>query len=244
MFKDIYTGGIRWIRIDKYLCDNAGLSRSEAKKAVLSSKVTINNIPVKRCEAKLLEGTDTVTLNGDPIIYEKYSYYMLNKPSGYVSANSDSREKTVIELFSSEKKKNLACVGRLDKDTTGLLLVTNDGELIHKLISPRKNVFKDYLVTIVKPLTVEDIKALEEGVDINDPTLTKPAKVRVIDDNNIILSITEGRFHQVKRMLIAVGNAVVKLKRISEGSLKLDDSLSEGQYRKLTPDEIDMLKAL
>ena len=232
------------IRIDKYLCDNAGLSRSEAKKAVLSSKVTINNIPVKRCEAKLLEGTDTVTLNGDPIIYEKYSYYMLNKPSGYVSANSDSREKTVIELFSSEKKKNLACVGRLDKDTTGLLLVTNDGELIHKLISPRKNVFKDYLVTIVKPLTVEDIKALEEGVDINDPTLTKPAKVRIIDDNNIILSITEGRFHQVKRMLIAVGNAVVKLKRISEGSLKLDDSLSEGQYRKLTPDEIDMLKAL
>ena len=232
------------IRIDKYLCDNAGLSRSEAKKAVLSSKVTINNIPVKRCEAKLLEGTDTVTLNGNPIIYEKYSYYMLNKPSGYVSANSDSREKTVIELFSSEKKKNLACVGRLDKDTTGLLLVTNDGELIHKLISPRKNVFKDYLVTIVKPLTVEDIKALEEGVDINDPTLTKPAKVRVIDDNNIILSITEGRFHQVKRMLIAVGNAVVKLKRISEGSLKLDDSLSEGQYRKLNPDEIDMLKAL
>ncbi len=232
------------IRIDKYLCDNAGLSRSEAKKAVLSSKVTINNIPVKRCEAKLLEGNDTVTLNGDPIIYEKYSYYMLNKPSGYVSANSDSREKTVIELFSSEKKKNLACVGRLDKDTTGLLLVTNDGELIHKLISPRKNVFKDYLVTIVKPLTVEDIKALEEGVDINDPTLTKPAKVRVIDDNNIILSIAEGRFHQVKRMLIAVGNAVVKLKRISEGSLKLDDSLSEGQYRKLTPDEIDMLKAL
>ncbi len=232
------------IRIDKYLCDNAGLSRSEAKKAVLSSKVTINNIPVKRCEAKLLEGTDTVTLNGDPIIYEKYSYYMLNKPSGYVSANSDSREKTVIELFSSEKKKNLACVGRLDKDTTGLLLVTNDGELIHKLISPRKNVFKDYLVTIVKALTVEDIKALEEGVDINDPALTRPAKVRVIDDNNIILSITEGRFHQVKRMLIAVGNAVVKLKRISEGSLKLDDSLSEGQYRKLTPDEIDMLKAL
>ncbi len=232
------------IRIDKYLCDNAGLSRSEAKKAVLSSKVTINNIPVKRCEAKLLEGNDTVTLNGDPIIYEKYSYYMLNKPSGYVSANSDSREKTVIELFSSEKKKNLACVGRLDKDTTGLLLVTNDGELIHKLISPRKNVFKDYLVTIVKPLTVEDIKALEEGVDINDPTLTKPAKVRVIDDNNIILSIAEGRFHQVKRMLIAVGNAVVKLKRISEGSLKLDDSLSEGQYRKLTPDEIDMLKVL
>jgi len=232
------------IRIDKYLCNNAGLSRSEAKKAVLSSKVTINNIPVKRCEAKLLEGTDTVTLNGDPIIYEKYSYYMLNKPSGYVSANSDSREKTVIELFSSEKKKNLACVGRLDKDTTGLLLVTNDGELIHKLISPRKNVFKDYFVTIVKPLTVEDIKALEEGVDINDPTLTKPAKVRVIDDNNIILSIAEGRFHQVKRMLIAVGNAVVKLKRISEGSLKLDDSLSEGQYRKLTPDEIDMLKAL
>lgn len=232
------------IRIDKYLCDNAGLSRSEAKKAVLSSKVTINNIPVKRCEAKLLEGTDTVTLNGNPIIYEKYSYYMLNKPSGHVSANSDSREKTVIELFSSEKKKNLACVGRLDKDTTGLLLVTNDGELIHKLISPRKNVFKDYLVTIVKPLTVEDIKALEEGVDINDPTLTKPAKVRVIDDNNIILSITEGRFHQVKRMLIAVGNAVVKLKRISEGPLKLDDSLSEGQYRKLTPDEIDMLKAL
>ncbi|MCR5117185.1 MAG: 16S rRNA pseudouridine(516) synthase [Lachnospiraceae bacterium] len=235
---------MRLIRIDKYLCDNAGLSRSEAKKAVLSSKVTINNIPVKRCEAKLLEGTDTVTLNGDPIIYEKYSYYMLNKPSGYVSANSDSREKTVIELFSSEKKKNLACVGRLDKDTTGLLLVTNDGELIHKLISPRKNVFKDYLVTIVKALTVEDIKALEEGVDINDPALTRPAKVRVIDDNNIILSITEGRFHQVKRMLIAVGNAVVKLKRISEGSLKLDDSLSEGQYRKLTPDEIDMLKAL
>lgn len=227
------------IRIDKYLCDNAGLSRSEAKKAVLSSKVTINNIPVKRCEAKLLEGTDTVTLNGDPIIYEKYSYYMLNKPSGYVSANSDSREKTVIELFSSEKKKNLACVGRLDKDTTGLLLVTNDGELIHKLISPRKNVFKDYLVTIVKPLTGDDIKSLEEGVDINDPTLTKPAKVRVIDDNNIILSITEGRFHQVKRMLIAVGNAVVKLKRISEGSLNLTI-----RYRKDSTESLHLMRSI
>ena len=232
------------IRIDKYLCDNAGLSRSEAKKAVLSSKVTINNIPVKRCEAKLLEGTDTVTLNGEPVTYEKYSYYMLNKPTGYVSANSDSKEKTIMDLLSSEKKKNLSCVGRLDKDTTGLLLITNDGELLHRLISPKKNVYKDYLVTIVKPLTDKDIKALQEGVDINDPTPTKPAKVKVIDDSNIVLSITEGRFHQVKRMLIAVGNAVVKLKRLSEGPLKLDESLSEGSYRKLTAEEIDLLKTL
>ena len=244
------------IRIDKYLCDNAGLSRSEAKKAVLSSRVTINSIPVKRCEAKLLEGSDTVTLNGEPIVYEKYSYYMLNKPAGYVSANSDSKEKTVMELLittepyswkkilSSEKKKNLSCVGRLDKDTTGLLIITNDGELLHKLISPKRNVYKDYLVTIVKPLTPAEIKTLEDGVDINDPTPTKPAKVKVIDDSNIILSITEGRFHQVKRMLIAVGNAVVKLKRLSEGPLKLDDSLSEGSYRKLTAQEIEMLKSL
>ena len=232
------------IRIDKYLCDNAGLSRSEAKKAVLSSKVTINSIPVKRCEAKLLEGSDTVTLNGEPIVYEKYSYYMLNKPAGYVSANSDSKEKTLMELLSSEKKKNLSCVGRLDKDTTGLLIITNDGELLHKLISPKRNVYKDYLVTIVKPLTPAEIKTLEDGVDINDPMPTKPAKVKVIDDSNIILSITEGRFHQVKRMLIAVGNAVVKLKRLSEGPLKLDDSLSEGSYRKLTAQEIEMLKSL
>ena len=231
------------IRIDKYLCDNAGLSRSEAKKAVLSSRVTINGIPVKRCEAKLLEGKDTVTLNGITVEYEKFSYYMLNKPSGYVSANSDSKEKTVIDLLASEKKKNLSCVGRLDKDTTGLLIVTNDGELLHKLISPKRNVYKDYLVTIVKPLSDEDINMLEGGVDINDPTPTKPAKVKVIDDNNIILSITEGRFHQVKRMLIAVGNAVVKLKRISEGPLKLDESLKEGNYRKLTADEIEMLKS-
>ena len=254
------------IRIDKFLCDSLGLSRSEAKKAVLSGKVLVNGIKVSRPEAKLSEESDTVIYDGKPVIYEKFVYYMLNKPAGVVSANSDSRDKTCIDLLRDEHKKDLSCVGRLDKDTTGLMIITNDGALVHALTAPSKDIFKDYLVGIPKPLTEDQITALENGVDINDKTPTKPAFVKIPDDTpagdvdsaqagdvdsaqtgaaaRVILSISEGRFHQVKRMLIAVGSKVVDLKRMSIGGLKLDDSLKPGEYRRLTDGEVEILKSI
>ena len=246
------------IRIDKFLCDSLGLSRSEAKKAVLSGKVLVNDIKVLRPEAKLSEETDSVLYEGNPVVYEKYVYYMLNKPAGVVSANSDSRDKTCIDLLKDEHKKDLSCVGRLDKDTTGLMLITNDGALVHALTAPAKDIFKDYLVKIPKPLTEEQISSLENGVDINDKMPTKPAFVKIPDNTSaggevllkngdtaqMILSISEGRFHQVKSMLIAVGRKVLELKRFSVGGLKLDDSLKPGEYRRLSDAEVELLKSV
>ena len=246
------------IRIDKFLCDSLGLSRSEAKKAVSSGKVLINDVKVLRPEAKLSEDSDRVVFDGVPVVYERFVYYMLNKPAGVVSANTDSRDRTCIDLLKDEKKKDLSCVGRLDKDTTGLMIITNDGALVHALTAPSKDIFKDYLVSIPKPLTPEQIDALENGVDINDKMPTKPAFVKIPDDTSasdrdfdrggdtarIVLSISEGRFHQVKRMLIAVGSKVVDLKRMSIGGLKLDGSLKPGEYRRLTEGEVELLRSI
>lgn len=229
------------MRLDKYLCDNLGLTRAEAKKNIAKGKVTVNGIVVKKPEEKIDENSNDIRYEGQPVNHEKFSYYMLNKPAGIVSANTDNVDITVIDLFKDEKKKNLSCVGRLDKDTTGLMLVTNDGALLHRLTSPKHHVFKDYLVTLRDEIDENSIRLLEEGVDIGDDTLTKPARVTVTDDKTIILSISEGRFHQVKRMLKAVSNEVIALKRLSIGNLRLDDNLAEGKYRKLTKEEIEEL---
>lgn len=229
-------------RLDKYLCDSAGLTRTEAKKVISRGRVTVNDICVKKSDEKVDETRDCVKFDNIVLSLEKFTYYMLNKPAGIVSANVDNNDITVIDLFKNEKKKNLSCVGRLDKDTTGLLLVTNDGGLIHNLTSPRKHVFKDYLVSLSVPVTGEMVEMLCNGVNIGDEEPTLPAKVKVTDEKCIILSICEGRFHQVKRMLHAVGNEVTALHRLSVGPISLDNDLGPGKFRKLTNEEIKVLK--
>ena len=182
--------------------------------------------------------------DGQMVSYANYEYYMLNKPQGVVSATEDKREKTVLDLILSKKRKDLFPVGRLDKDTEGLLLITNDGELAHQLLSPKKHVDKTYVTRLLKSLLLEDAKKLEIGVDIGEQELTLPAKVNLLnaEGTEVQITIQEGKFHQVKRMFQAVGNQVVFLKRISMGSLMLDKELRPGEYRLLTQEEIMRLK--
>lgn len=169
---------------------------------------------------------------------------MLNKPGGVVSATEDKREKTVLDLIQEKKRKDLFPVGRLDKDTEGLLLITNDGPLAHELLSPKKHVDKTYFVKAGKPLSDEDVRMLETGVDIGEEKQTLPGKVSRLspERTSFCLTIREGKFHQIKRMLQAVDNEVLYLKRLSMGSLVLDEGLDPGEYRPLTQEEIERLK--
>ena len=230
------------VRLDKFLCDcNIG-TRSQVKDFIRLGQVTVNGQVMKKADFKVDENTDSVTFRGEPCGYRRFAYYMLHKPAGVVSATVDNTADTVLSLLRNVKDKDLFPVGRLDKDTTGLLLVTNDGELAHRLLSPKKHVDKSYLTQIAKPLNENDICMLSEGVDIGDEETTLPAKVQILDENYIILTIHEGRFHQVKRMLRAVDNEVLSLKRISFGPLTLPENLSPGEFRELTPNEVAALQ--
>lgn len=229
------------MRIDKYLCDLGIGSRSEVKNIIRGKKVRVEDEIITN-PALNISDTAKVYLNGELLKYEEYRYYMLNKPQGVITATEDLNEKTVMDILSSENTKGMFPVGRLDKDTEGLLLITNDGQLAHRLLSPKKHVEKCYYVELLEDIKKEDIKQLEEGVDIGDDTITLPAKVSAISRKAIYLTITEGRYHQVKRMLEAVKNKVVFLRRISFGTLTLEDDLKVGEYRRLDEDELIMLK--
>lgn len=232
------------IRLDKYLADMGLGTRTEVKKDIKKGRISVNGEIIKGPEYKIDTQTDVVLADRKKIAYEEVVYYMLNKPQGVVSATEDRRDRTVLELIQEKKRKDLFPVGRLDKDTEGLLLITNDGELAHNLLAPKKHVDKKYFVRLKVPLSEEDRKYLEEGVDIGEDKLTLPAQVFVLnkerDEAEII--IREGKFHQIKRMFHAVGNEVIFLKRLSMGSLVLDESLLPGEYRLLTPQEIERLK--
>lgn len=225
------------IRLDKFLCEAGAGSRSEVKLLIKKGRVTINGTVAKAPETKVDEKNDQVALDAQPLSYEKFVYYMLHKPAGVVTATRDNHEKTVMELLKDAPGKDLFPAGRLDKDTEGLLLITNDGALSHRLLSPAKHVDKTYLVRTKAPVTDEMRRRLEEGVDIGDEKPTLPAKTELTEDGELLLTVTEGRFHQVKRMLSAVGNEVVYLKRLSMGPLVLDGALSKGEYRVLTQEE-------
>ena len=232
------------IRLDKYLADMGLGTRTEVKKKIRKGQITVNGVVIREPEYKTDTDADEVLADHQPLSYECFEYYMLNKPQGVVSATEDKREKTVLDLIVSKKRKDLFPVGRLDKDTEGLLLITNDGELAHQLLSPKKHVDKQYFVKLLKPLEQEDVQKLEHGVDIGEKELTMPAEVVFTgqEDTEVLMTIREGKFHQVKRMFKAVGNQVVFLKRISMGSLKLDEKLKPGDYRLLTQEEIARLK--
>lgn len=229
------------MRLDKFLCECGIGTRSPVKEYLKKGMVTLNGDIVKRPELKVDETTDYVLFQNTPCLYEKFRYFLLHKPAGVVTATKDTKDITVISLLNEPKKEELFPVGRLDKDTEGLLLITDDGDLAHRLLSPRMHVEKVYEVHLEHPLSQQDIETLETGVDIQEKKLTGPAKVMVLDYNRITLSITEGKYHQVKRMLKAVGNQVVYLKRLSMGPLVLDEALAKGDYRKLTEEEISLL---
>ena len=230
------------MRLDKFLCDTAGLTRTEAKNAVKKGQIAVNGQVQKAADFKVKENEDTVTFQGKPLSYAAFHYYMLHKPAGVITATEDKKESTVMDILKEEKVKNLFPVGRLDKDTEGLLLITDDGELAHNLLSPKKHVDKEYLVKVRDSISEEDCKKLSEGVDIGDEKPTAPAKVERVAEKEILLTIREGRFHQVKRMLQAVGNEVVYLKRLSMGSLRLPEDLKKGAYRPLSEEEIYKIK--
>ena len=230
------------MRLDKFLCDAVNISRKDAKDSIKKGLVSVNGTKITDAGFNVSETGDTVLFKDKPVIYERFVYYMLNKPAGVVSATTDAQDTTVIDLLKAEGRTDLFPVGRLDKDTTGLLIITNDGDLSHHLTSPRHHVAKTYLVGIDHSLAAEDIKSLESGVELTGDGMTKPARVNVINDTLIELTITEGMYHQVKRMLAAVGNKVITLKRLSMGSVVLDDSIPEGSYRRLAETEILSLK--
>lgn len=234
------------MRLDKFLAEvNIG-TRSQVKNIVRKGQVLVNGEIVKQPECKVNPDTDTIVYAGKVYKYEQYVYYMLHKPAGVVTATKDNISKTVMDLIDTEGRKNLFPVGRLDKDTEGLLLITDDGALAHELLSPVKHVDKMYLAHLEHPLTEEDKHKLETGVDIGDEKPTLPAHVQVVETecgcHAIYITIREGRFHQIKRMLEAVDNKVVYLKRLSMGTLQLDKALAPGEYRRLTAEEVEQLK--
>jgi 16S rRNA pseudouridine516 synthase len=213
---------------------------------IKKGNISVNGNIVKTADLKIDENSDDISYMGESLRYQSFYYYMLNKPAGVVTATKDNIDKTVMDLIDGDGRKDLFPVGRLDKDTEGLLLITNDGGLSHKLLSPKKHVAKTYYVECDGKLTNEGMEKLESGIDIGDDKPTLPARVELLSqgDNSyrIKLTITEGRFHQIKRMVAAVGGEVTYLKRLSMGTLLLDDNLEKGQYRPLTEQEINDLK--
>lgn len=234
------------IRLDKYLADMGIGTRSAVKQMIRKGQVKVNDAPAARPELKIDEQHDKVYVDGQEVGYCEYEYYMLHKPAGVVSATEDARDKTVIDLIESRRRKDLFPVGRLDKDTEGLLLITNDGALAHRLLAPKKHVDKVYYARVRGRVTEDTVKEFAKGLDIgvNEEELTRPARLEIItsdEESEIRLTIQEGKFHQVKRMFQAVGMEVTYLKRESMGSLVLDPELKPGAYRLLTDQELENL---
>ena len=235
------------MRLDKYLAEMGVGTRQEVKKQIRQGKAAVNGTVVKAADTKIDETSDEVTICGRNISYVSYEYYMLNKPGGVVSATEDRRDTTVIDLIKDKKRKDLFPVGRLDKDTEGLLLITNDGDLAHRLLAPKKHVDKVYYAKIDGMVTEEDVKRFAEGINIGaeEEEMTRPAKLDIMksaEESEIRLTIHEGKFHQVKRMFLAVGKEVTYLKRERMGTLCLDENLKPGEYRLLTEEEIENVR--
>ena len=238
------------IRLDKYLCDLGIGTRTEVKKHIKNGLVSVNDEVVNLAEYKVDEASDTVSYCGKKLCYAKFHYYMLHKPGDCVTANSDRTHKTVMEYLPSDLRRNLSAVGRLDLDTEGLLILTDDGALNHHLVSPSHHVDKTYLAYLDCPVPKDSYSLFETGIDIGDDKLTEPAVLEILEENAEYqgkpvypakLTIHEGRFHQVKRMFEKVGCQVVYLKRLTVGPLSLGD-LPMGSYRKLTEEEVSALK--
>ena len=236
------------IRLDKYLADMQVGTRSEVKELIRKKRVTINDSIVTKPELKINTDNDSVNVDGKSVGYHEYEYFMLNKPAGVVSATDDNTCTTVIDLIKTKNRKDLFPVGRLDKDTEGLLIITNDGAMAHDLLSPKKHVDKTYYAKVKGKISDMEVKQFAKGLFVDEELTALPAILKVLSYNSdkdyseIHVTIHEGKFHQVKRMFTAIGSEVLFLKRITFGALPLDESLKTGEYRALTKEEISILQ--
>ncbi len=233
------------MRLDKYLSNMGVGTRREVKKLIQYGKVMVNEEVVKIIDFKVSEEDDHIKVYGKTIGYTANIYIMLNKPAGCVTATHDLKDKTVLDLINHKRKKDLFPIGRLDKDTEGLLILTNDGQLAHRLLSPKKHVPKVYYARIKGCVTLADCKQFSEGVTLEDGYTTMPAKLEILSagsESEIHITIHEGKFHQVKRMFEAVDKEVIYLKRIQMGGLSLDPNLRLSGYRELREDEVQALE--
>ncbi len=233
---------MNWMRLDKYLTMQGIGSRNQVKAFLKKGQVLVNGQVQKKPEVKIIPETDTIVFQGKTLRYEHFVYFILNKPAGCITATEDKKEKTVLDYITEERHRNLFPVGRLDKDTEGLLLITDDGELAHQLLSPKRHVDKVYLATLKRPAEEEDVEAFHQGLDIGEKSLTLPAKLELLPGNQAKVTVWEGKFHQVKRMFEARNNQVEKLKRLSMGGFILEDALLPGQFRPLTEKEQQYVK--
>ena len=235
-------------RIDKILSNLGYGTRKDLKKIVKNGMVQVNGVTIKDSAMKVDPEKDKIVINGEEIFYREFIYLMMNKPAGVISATHDNRDETVIDLlYVDHQVFEPFPVGRLDKDTVGLLLLTNDGELNHRLISPKWHVDKVYYAKIDKKVDEKDIQAFKSGITLDDGYKCMEAKLEIIsaseEGSEIRITIQEGKFHQVKRMFEAVGKKVVYLKREEFGGLSLDADLEEGEYRELSDEELALLKS-
>lgn len=231
------------MRLDKFIVAVGAGSRSQAKAMVKAKRLTVNGQVAKKSDLAINEHKDQICLDGEVLVYSEFDYLMLNKPAGVISATEDPRERTVLDLLPARYHR-VAPVGRLDKDTVGLLLLTNDGQLNHNLLSPKKHVDKCYEATLAGPCQPDDKEKMQAGLVLDDGYVCLPAQLDWHDDTPHVAYITiqEGKFHQVKRMFAALGNQVTHLKRLRMGSLVLDETLDPGEFRLLTEEEVRQLK--
>ena len=235
------------MRLDKYLVSCAVGSRTEVKNFLKSGRVTVNGKKEKSAKLQINEDTDEICFDGQKLEYEEFVYYMMNKPQGVISATEDPKHKTVLDLLDDlARSKDVFPVGRLDIDTHGLLLLTNDGKLAHALLSPKCHVDKTYLAQVDGIMTDEDIETFAQGIPLKDFTC-QPAKLELVsldtEENQSLVRVTiaEGKFHQVKRMVAYCGKEVVDLQRLTMGTLTLDEDLKRGEWRRLTKEELEGL---
>lgn len=255
------------MRLDKYLADMGTGTRSEIKKEIKAGRVTVDGAVIRDPGAKVASDS-RVKLNGIAVAYEEFVYYMLNKPAGVISASEDARAETVVDLIDERKRRDLFPAGRLDRDTEGLMLITNDGALAHRLLSPKHHVDKTYFARVLEEVTDDDIESFREGLVLPDGLECMPAVLEVTgrytasdfadeesaklftDDDpdapvtEVLITIREGKFHQIKRMFESIGCKVIYLKRLTMGTLELDPDLEPGEYRRLTDEELDSLMEL
>lgn len=234
-------------RLDKVVSMSGYGSRKDVKKIIKQGKVTVNGRIVTETATPVDPAVDLICVFGQPLVFKEFVYIMMNKPKGVISATRDLRETTVIDLLEGEySHRKLFPVGRLDKDAEGLLIITDDGKLAHRLLSPRKKVEKVYYIEVNGCLGEEDVKAFSQGIFLGDYRAL-PAKLEILDSGEVssaLVTVYEGKFHQIKRMVKARGKEVTYLKRLSMGPLKLDESLNPGEWRELTDEEASMLKAI
>ncbi len=232
------------LRLDKFLSGQLGISRADAKELIKKRLVTVNGDTARLYDMKIDPASDAVCSEGNVLTYREHIYIMLNKPAGVVCATRDRLSETVLELIPREiRRKNLFPAGRLDKDTEGFVLITDDGEFAHAILSPKRHVDKRYFAVLENPACEEDVKQFASGMIIDGGEKCLPARLEITEDpKEVFITLREGKYHQIKRMAEALGNSIVYLKRVSIGGLELDKSLKEGECREISPDELRRLK--